>query len=536
MSYLWGGVLFLGILMPAFTSSIDRWHGINFQRTTSFSGSVLAIGFAMYFYELFRGRSFFDIGIMRVLRSLWAAWSRDRRWLYLSACIVGALWSYVSMAKHWEMRTSAFDLGIFGNSLWNFNHGFGFMTPLKGELSLFTDHQSPILLLFAPIYALFPRGETLLAIQGFALASAAVPLYFLSLRVSTDPRVPPFLPWVYWLYMPIRTVNAFEFHTEVLMVPCFIWAVAACEARRWGWGFFALFLTLMCKESAGPVVAGMGLAWILSRQYWLGCGWLFLGCATFLVDTQLVPKIFGVGYAYQDCYKHFGPTLRDVLFAPFVQPIYFFHHIISGERIYIFKRFLFPLAYLPLLSHRVLPAVPGFLMLFMSGAEQKVSFWYHYSIEPAVGLLCALPFGINRLMRYFNPTLCIILLLAVSYADSGSNELMRREKHGHSKRAAWILNSIIPHVAKDIPISATDGWMPHLMDRHWINYFYEMHEYDVPCVIYDRFGVPGILPPGTLETLEPRLLSRGYHVEWDCYGITMYSRGASCLTTTLSCP
>ena len=105
-------------------------------------------------------------------------------WVVLGAAIAAYV-LYVSIHtihNHWSLGTSAFDLGIQENILWNTVHGDILYSSLMGGNYLGT-HTSLVLLLVAPIYALAPSTETLLVLQALILGLAALPLYFLARKV-----------------------------------------------------------------------------------------------------------------------------------------------------------------------------------------------------------------------------------------------------------------------------------------------------------------------------------------------------------------
>ncbi|MGZ3698938.1 MAG: DUF2079 domain-containing protein, partial [Bdellovibrionota bacterium] len=240
---------------------------------------------------------------------------------------MGALWSLASLRRHWAFESHSFDLGIFTNTLWNLVHGHGYVSSPKDGINLFQDHQSPILMMFAPLFALFPAPETLLIAQALALAASGAVLFGLARPYFARGHwLPAALPILYWLYRPVRNANAFDFHPEVLMLPFFLTGLWLGQRRqrlaRVG-AVVAFLLALACKESAGVVAVGLGAAWMLgagpkeTRKFTrtLGLGLALSGLAVFLFDYEIVPRFFGSQYLYSGAYDQYGNGLSAVLLA-----------------------------------------------------------------------------------------------------------------------------------------------------------------------------------------------------------------------------
>ena len=58
---------------------------------------------------------------------------------FMGAAVIGALWAATALTRHASLGTSAFDLGIFTNAMWNLTHGNGYVSSVKGGINLFVD-------------------------------------------------------------------------------------------------------------------------------------------------------------------------------------------------------------------------------------------------------------------------------------------------------------------------------------------------------------------------------------------------------------
>ena len=124
---------------------------------------------------------------------------RERVEILILVCLIvyTAVFSYVSVYRHYAFNTHAWDLGIFTQSLWttlNANHFLYYTCELVVSPggSFFGVHFSPILGFILPIYQVFQVPETLLVIQSIviSLASTLSLSSFHLVRRSFTTRLP----------------------------------------------------------------------------------------------------------------------------------------------------------------------------------------------------------------------------------------------------------------------------------------------------------------------------------------------------------
>jgi uncharacterized membrane protein len=471
--------------------------------------------------------------------------------LWGAAGAVGALFFWVAVLRHGALETHGFDLGIFTNAIWNLTHGNGYVSSVKGGINLFTDHQSPLFWLLAPLFWIIPRPETLLFAQAFGLAAGGPALFYLA-RTQFGPThwAAAALPWLYWSYLPLRNANAFDFHPEVFMLPLFLWAFVGFASKR-GWarglGLLALVGALGAKESAAVVAVGIGIAWALSssvdswRKRWPGIALVLAGVALFFFDVKVVPRFFGGDYAYMGLYERFGGGIVDLLLAPFVQPGYFFSQILNYQRLVFLFWTLAPLGFLPLFNWRAAVAVlPPYLMLFLSEGDQRVRLVFHYGIEPGCALFWALPLGLAAFARWFGWYRAGIWMLFWGLACLGPSELTRARNYTPTAHRQWLAEEVMPCVNKEAPTAASDVLVPHLATRAWISYPELLLQHPsldpVHCVVTDLRVSNWPLGRGGVERVLEDLPNRGYREVWRCNSFSVYELGESgCLRCVPRC-
>jgi len=171
------------------------------------------------------------------------------------------IFSYVTILRYYAFEATGWDLGIFMQVMWNTVHGRLFyytyelsVVPSGNFLAL---HFSPILLLVAPFYALFPRAETLLILQSSALGFGAIPLYLLAKKVLNQRLIALTLATVYLLYPPLQGINWFDFHPEAFLVPLLLLVYYAVESNNIGLLYASVALSLSVDEYAPVIVASV---------------------------------------------------------------------------------------------------------------------------------------------------------------------------------------------------------------------------------------------------------------------------------------
>lgn len=497
---IWDVLFWITVLFPLLTGGIwIREPGLKIELSQiSIQLGVLWLwGMAL----LWKNKDAFTrASSIRFLNKLWACWrgrleTHPRGTLLAGFLFFGTLWSWVALERHWAYASGYADLGIFVNAIWNLTHGNGYISSVKEGMNLFADHQSPIFWLLAPVFKALPYPETLLVLQGFGLCSGAIALYLIGSQYI--PRRSPYLaalPLIYWFFNPLRNANRFDFHPEVFLVPSFlfgIWAMQETDWRKKGLGALFLTLGLMGKESCGPVLAGIGLAWILgaapgpAKRFCRIAGFLLipLGAAHLYFCTKVVPGFFQNKYQYQHMFSHFGDGIGDLLLAPLKQPLLFLEHVFGPARLQFFAGTLFPVAFLPLLSPLVfVAAVPGYFIYFLSAGTHRLNLGYHYAIESSVALLWALAVSFAKLENpKFLPWLSrkaipyvLFLTIFVAYGRSEPYFIRFFERSPHHE---WLEEKVFPEIPNDAKIAATGTFVPHLATRPWVHH---LPEIDMP--------------------------------------------------------
>jgi len=176
--------------------------------------------------------------------------------------------SYLTIMKHYGFRTYAWDLGIFTQSLWTAANGQGFFyhTPelfINPSGSFFGVHFSPILFLVLPFYWIMPTPETLLVLQSFILALAALPIYKLAKENGGGRIAGLIFALAYLMFPAVHFVNWYDFHIQVFLPLFFTCIIYYVTKGNWPKYFLFVFLALMCEEHVALIIFFVGIytAW-----------------------------------------------------------------------------------------------------------------------------------------------------------------------------------------------------------------------------------------------------------------------------------
>lgn len=119
----------------------------------------------------------------------------------------------LGMLKYRADLFGLWDFGIYDSMLHIAAQGGGLLRDFRGGAF---DHFSPAALLLLPGYLLWDSPHWLIAFQPFAMAAAAIPLYFAGLRLLRNPAYAA-LPPLFYLFNPyFARLALFDFHIECL--------------------------------------------------------------------------------------------------------------------------------------------------------------------------------------------------------------------------------------------------------------------------------------------------------------------------------
>lgn len=222
--------------------------------------------------------------------------TRPVHYAWLICLGFAVVYGSISLYNHYVFRTSAHDLGIKNQAIydyahfrWNYNT---VMNELGGEINILANHFEPILFILAPFWYLF-GSYTLLIFQIVFILAGGWGIY-LYLRQITDHKILPLIAMAaFYGTWGIYSALSFDFHTNVLGAMLVPWIMLFMEKKKPWTAFIFLFLLINCKENMAlwAVFIGAGLA----VHYWKNktLRWFSLGFSMFsLVYFVLIMAVF----------------------------------------------------------------------------------------------------------------------------------------------------------------------------------------------------------------------------------------------------
>jgi uncharacterized membrane protein len=395
---------------------------------------------------------------------------RPRRAVAVGVAAYAALFSFVTVTRHFTFETHALDLGYYVQLVWNIARGAGPYVSLP-EMHAWGDHLSPIVYLFVPAYWLVPGPVVLLVGQSVALALGGVAVFGLARARLGDEGPAAAFALLYLANPSLHGINVRDFHAAALAIPLLLAALWAVEAGRVWLALLPAALTLLCREDAALPVMGLA-AWIaVARRRWLpGALAAAVALAVLVVDVRFViPAYRGQPYSHLGRYAEFGGSLPEIAANVVLHPLRTLATLLTGPRLLYLGAMLAPLAFLPLLGGwDLLGAVPALVQNLLSSdpvlyghRTQYQSFVLPFLVLAAVG-------GYARLARrrpgpWPVAVLVVAMVASLALASRTVNNLaVARFWPAPDQRAAYRVLAQVPPAAA---VSAQDPYVAHLSLR-----------------------------------------------------------------------
>ncbi|MFG2830772.1 DUF2079 domain-containing protein [Streptomyces sp. NPDC048434] len=226
---------------------------------------------------------------------------------YWTAGFFFVAFALLSVLRFCTLSTSSWDLGIFEQAIRGYAHFRAPIVDLKGPgTNILGDHFSPVLIVLAPFYRLFPSPLTLLIAQAALFALSAIPVTRAAAR--SLGRVPGLaLGIAYGTSWGVQKAVDFDFHEIAFALPLIAFALEAVLRGRWTAVVCWAAPLVLVKEDLGVTAAVIGaLALIRTRRASpLAIGLVAFGItATAVTLGVLIPGFNGSG-SY-DYWSKFG--------------------------------------------------------------------------------------------------------------------------------------------------------------------------------------------------------------------------------------
>jgi uncharacterized membrane protein len=271
------------------------------------------------------------------------------------ALLLGAALFMASWYRHATYRSQTFDLAVFDQSLWLMAHGKAPVATVIGR-NVFTDHFSPILVLFVPLYLIASTPLWLLAAQSGAIAVGFLALGPLMDEIGVQGRWRIAFPVAYAASTLLWQAALYDFHASTLAVPVILIGITASLRDQPRVLVASSAVLLLIRDDLGLVVLSLGLICFTRSRYRMVRASLIGVSLIWVVVGQAVGIHVGSPYFWRIYYGHLGPDGRWVLTHPWVSVPRAVQALWRRDVLEDLLAWMLPLSFLPLLR-------PGRLLL-----------------------------------------------------------------------------------------------------------------------------------------------------------------------------
>ncbi|MFH0985294.1 MAG: DUF2079 domain-containing protein [Candidatus Omnitrophota bacterium] len=384
--------------------------------------------------------------------------------------IYAGMMAVVGFERHAALETRAFDLGIFVQAVWNTLQGNIFFSSIKENINLMGDHVSPILLVTAPFYAIWPDPRMLILLQAIAAASSFFPLALIARdKLKDRPLVLIFL-LMFFFFQPMRAALHEDFHPELLAEPFLWWAFFFLDRGKAGRFLLCLVVAVTGKENFFGVAFMLGFyALVWKKMRWTGAAVMVCSVAILLWETKwLVPHLTGAPYFYGGNYSR---MLADPMNAVVLK-------LLSGESLEYASKIFTPFLFLPFFHLPTLVLVfPVLFQNLLSGNGSMRSFNYHYVTGMTPFLFISTIFALaqlkDRKVWIAKHLLWIgFALLFMSALRSGPSEYwFYWNIHSHRDAHTDMIREKLSEVLVSDRVLTHNAFIPQLCNRQFVYQF-----------------------------------------------------------------
>jgi uncharacterized membrane protein len=399
----------------------------------------------------------------------------SRALVAVAAAAYAAWFSVLSVLRHDAFETGRFDLGNMVQVVWSTAHGhFLRMTNTQGEqVSRLAAHVDPILVLFAPLWWIWPSPDMLLVVQAVAVAAGAFPVFTLARKHLGSERAALGFALVYLVLPAVQWLTLNEFHPVALACPLLLFAFHYLDDDRpVPFAVFAL-LAAATKEEVSLILAGFGVWYALTRPHRMaGATIAVAGALWFAFAVGVVVPHFNHSgtSSFYSRYREVGGSPGGVLRTAVTHPVRILDKAFDHRSLVYLAELAIPLAGLFLAAPLALvAALPELALNLLSSTKTQTSIHFHYTAGLIPPLVVASVLGAARLSGRSRRRAGVIaaIALAVALAENARLGAMFRAPPAvsrHDRIAAHALR-LVP---ADAVVSVTNTLGAHLSARRRI--------------------------------------------------------------------
>jgi uncharacterized membrane protein len=388
----------------------------------------------------------------------------------------------LQLLQHNAFNSRIGDFARFSQGIWSVLDGRFLWTPnaIRGQ-SLMANHFSPILVVAAPFFLVWPDERVLFVVQSINITATGLILY----RIMKEER-PNLAPWFLLLFFLNPAVHDFtlaDFRRIFFGLPWMALAMLGLVRKDRRLLLIGLLIALLSKETVSLYIAMIGIYLLVVEKDWKWGISLFIFGMTALVflTVYLIPAFGGrEDYPLLFYYAHLGDGYSEIAKTIVTRPIWFLQQVFGPNQLWGIFRILLPLGFLCLLAPRVtLICAPFALLMFMSGRSGPIQLEEHYSASMMPILFTAIVIGLRQVAPKWDRWIIGWMMLSVltgyllfSHAPFGGRYQPSRFRVDDHDRSG---NLMVKRIPEDISLLAHTTYTPHLTHIDDLHIFLDHH-------------------------------------------------------------
>ncbi len=387
--------------------------------------------------------------------------------ILLWVCGIAVLFCILSIVRHTNYQSGAYDLGLYDQSVWQYSKFTYPYSSVKDRLVL-ADHLTLTLPLLSPLYWIWSDVRMILIFQAVWIAFSGMAIYKLTQNRGFSKFVSLSVSIVYTLFYGIQYGVFFDFHPIIIGTGLLVWLAYFLETKKRTLFWIFLILSLLTQENMGIALACLGCIYLLNRTYRkVGAAFIIGGLSYSIIAMSIISRLSPVGYEYV-------PRLS-------ANPVIIFQQFVNSPEkqsvlLYTFLSF----TGIPFFSIGAVSAILLDLSQYFVTGPEFSRMWSPYMHHRAI-LAVFLALGTLEVFSYLNRKkislsifACILIISAFIQQYVFHFPLNKLIKSVYWNHSQWMkdTDALLQYVPKNASVAATQHIVPHLSHRQYIYLLY----------------------------------------------------------------
>ncbi|WP_047488306.1 DUF2079 domain-containing protein [Terriglobus sp. TAA 43] len=427
---------------------------------------------------------------------------RNTSWPILEAAVLLAGLTYFAVKKYLVFGYVGQDLAYFGQIMHTTLHGHLFWGSLLQDVLYshpvttdFAGHNSPIMFLFLPFYAIFQSPITLLVLRNITMVACAYPVFRIAKLSSTD-RAARIWAVAFLLVPVIFYQSVFDFYPLSFVALPVLFTILYYLEGKFRPFTIAFFFTLAVREDLALFAVCLAVVALVQRK---SMRWIALPLIAGLVWGVLSYKVVlphalnGASFVTDACFSHLGATPTEMLTHVCSSPQ---TTVLTRNNIVYLKQLLTPTGLLlPFGSSLVIASFPFLAINLLAGAGKCITtvIYAQYSVVPATVLfIAALLFSTNSKSKLASlsrlrlsssrvaPLITLALTVATLAFATGKAQFDEISKQPWDAEA----HKVAAMIPSDASLAAPRYMLPAVANRDCLYQTHRLYQYHHPVYEY----------------------------------------------------